>query len=222
MTPAADGTDRDVDRQSRRLPHGEAACLLSLSPPKAGLLIVLAAVVWQGLGTSWVGATVPPRLSTFTTAAAFFIAAVVAGLSYLTRNRKHGRAAHPMTVREILQVNAVTTGAFGAFYVAATLIPPTAASVLETGIGPFVVAVVMGLTAGNVGRRLRQPATVLAVCLVVTGIALTVLPTHSSGGMVALGIGLTVLAGSCAVGVLLTSHALSSRGVTALWADPVS
>jgi len=34
MTPAADGTDRDVDRQSRRLPHGEAACLLSLSPPR--------------------------------------------------------------------------------------------------------------------------------------------------------------------------------------------
>lgn len=181
-----------------------------------GLLLVVMAVLWQGLGTAVVGVTVRPELSTFTTFAAFLTAAVLAGGIFFIHRRATPTSSSGLRFRDVAIINLVTAGAFSAFYVAATMIPPTAASVLETGLGPFLVVLAAGITVGNRTRQLLQPGLILLISVAIAYVAITSAPHPGSSGMTALGLILSVLAGCCAAGVLLTSHHLSTRGVTAL------
>lgn len=134
----------------------------------AGAVIVVIAVLWQGIGTAIVGVSVAPQLSTFTTFTtftAFLIAAIISTIGYLVVRNKRQRSlnvddselaeqsvgAHgsrpSQAVKIAVGLNLFTAGAFCLFYISTTLIQPTAASVIETGIGPFVVAVVVAVAA---------------------------------------------------------------------------
>lgn len=110
-----------------------------------GILLVALAVIWQGLGTAVVGERVRPELSTFTTFTAFFAASVAASGVFAVKRKMNSATYIKLPLRDIISINSVTAGAFGAFYVAATLIPSTAASVIETGLGPFVISLIIYL-----------------------------------------------------------------------------
>lgn len=56
-------------------------------------------------------------------------------------------ATKSQRVKSALALYLFSAGAFCLFYISATMIQPTAASVIETGVGPFVVAVLLALTA---------------------------------------------------------------------------
>ena len=176
-----------------------------------GAVIVAIAVAWQGAGTAVVGTTVPAQLSTFATFVAFLAAALLSLAGRTLVRRRDPALAPPRQIRrgDVVILNLVTAGAFSTFYVAATLVPPTAASVLETGIGPLAIAVVA--VAGSQARTgtLRQPAVVAGICLVVAALSLSTSELTRGPGETALGIALCVVAGCCAVGVLLSSHRLS-------------
>lgn len=181
-----------------------------------GLLIVVVAVIWQGTGTAVVGATVPPALATFTTFGAFLAAAALAATVFVLRRRRAPTLVPKLSRREMTRLNLYTAGAFGAFYVAATLIPPTAASVIETGVGPLSVALAAGAAVGRRRGALFHPALVLAISVAVAWFALGGASRSESTMMMTLGIVLSAAAGCCAAGVLLSSHRLSARGVGAL------
>jgi drug/metabolite transporter (DMT)-like permease len=187
-----------------------------MSGQRKGLLLVIVAVLLQGLGTSVVGAAVRPELSTFTTFAAFLTAAVFAGIAFGVSHQMRPTSSAKLGLRDIIIVNLVTAGAFSAFYVAAILIPPTAASVLETGLGPFVVALATGLAVGRRGRQLLGPGLVLFISFAIAYVAITSDFDGDASETTILGLILSVISGCCAAGVLLTSHRLSARGVTAL------
>lgn len=187
-----------------------------ISGHRKGLLLVIVAVLLQGLGTSVVGVAVRPELSTFTTFAAFLTAAVFAGIAFGVRHQMRPTSSAKLGLRDIVIVNLVTAGAFSAFYVAATLISPTAASVLETGLGPFVVALATGLTLGRRGRQLLRPSLVLFISCSIAYVAITSDSDRDASETTVLGLILSVLSGCCAAGALLTSHRLSAHGVTAL------
>lgn len=187
-----------------------------ISGHRKGLLLVIVAVLLQGLGTSVVGVAVRPELSTFTTFAAFLTAAVFAGIAFGVRHQTRATTSVKLGLRDIITVNLVTAGAFSAFFVAATLIPPTAASVLETGLGPFVVALATGLAVGQRGRQLLRPGLVLFLSFTIAYVAVTSDSDRDASATIILGLILSVTSGCCAAGVLLTSHRLSARGVTAL------
>ncbi|WP_431791918.1 EamA family transporter [Kocuria palustris] len=189
----------------------------TLSRQTKGTVLVALAVLWQGVGTAVVGATVPPELSTFTTFAAFLTAAALAGAAFTWRRRGTSavvRKTPRLPLRDVVVINLLTAGAFSAFYVAATLIPPTAASVIETGLGPVAVSVAL-MFSGAAGRaRFAHPLVVLGVSAGVAYLVMSLAGSHTDA--TAVGIALSVLAGCCAAGVLLNSSRLSGRGVTAL------
>ncbi|MBF4603454.1 hypothetical protein [Curtobacterium sp. VKM Ac-2884] len=177
-------------------------------------MVVAVAVVWQGIGTAVVGSTISPALSTFTTAVAFFGAASIALLVLVTREHGRFRPRERPTFREALVMNAVTAGAFGAFYIATTLIPSTAASVIETGLGPLIIVLILVRNGGRRAHGLVVPGLVILAAIVIAWIALHD-DEEASGSGVVLGVALSILAGACAAGVLLSSHRIAGRGVSA-------
>lgn|GEM_PF-1459378 len=182
----------------------------------AGAAIVAVAVIWQGIGTALVSHTISPALGTFSTFTAFLLAAGIGVVAKAVTTRQTTAAAGPaprMSRSEILVLNLVTAGAFACFYVAATLVPATAASVIETGLGPIAVALAM-LSGTNKTRALLHPTIVLlaagAVAVSVFAVA-TVEPALRITGIL-----LSTIAGACAAGVLLISRRLAGRGIDAL------
>ncbi|WP_026820846.1 hypothetical protein [Arthrobacter castelli] len=177
----------------------------------AGVLIVLTAVIWQGVGTAVVGLTVGPSESTVVTFAAFATAALISAAARLTTRGIGDKSTAPkMSWREVLLLNLVTVGAFGTFYVAATLVPPTAASVTEFSIAPLLVA----LLSGAPRRQFIQPILILTIAAII--VTLTISGTTAEPGPTSAGIALAVVAGAGAAGVLLTSRHLTQRGFSAL------
>lgn len=213
-----------------------------------GALIVALAVLWQGAGTGVVGHVITPQLATFTTATAFATAALVGVTAWMRRRRSSAGMAPDLKAlvskvgaKQLVTLNVVTGGAFGLFYIAATLVPPTAASVLEVGIGPAVV-----IAATPYGRQ-RLGAwffPVVTLALAVVTALLAIRASESGIGPALLGSGLSSLAGACAAAVLLTSRKLADAGLNvweisavrfhlvwvlgfalaapAMWYDPVS
>lgn len=169
------------------------------------------AVLWQGIGTALVGAKVPPQLSTFATFAAFFIAAAVSMAAYLVfshRRTKGANDAKPvMKISTIASLNLYTAGAFCLFYVSTTLMQPTAASVIETGVGPFIIALIIAFNARAISGSLIPATAVLALAL-----AFFFLGNHNSSAHSFLGFALAVGAGVSAVGVLYSSRNATKYG----------
>lgn len=175
------------------------------------------AVLWQGLGTAIIGEAVPPELSTFTTFTAFLTAAVAASTVYFCgRAKLRGVTYQPvrLSLRDIMGINILTAGAFGAFYIAATLIAPTAASVIETGLGPVIVSIILMFGTTTERAPLKQPLVVMALSAALAGLVLNTSGKPSEHAI--LGVALSLLAGCCAAGVLLSSSRLAARGITAL------
>lgn len=183
-----------------------------MSRSTAGALIIAVAVLWQGVGTAVVGHRVEAELSTFTTFAAFFIAAVISSAGFAMRKSGKSSALGLLKsargIKIALALNLFTAGAFCLFYVSATLIPPTAASVIETGIGPLVVAVFVAFAARRFSKSLIPP-------LVIVGLALGYFflgDVVASSGIV-VGFVLAIAAGMSAVGVLYSSQWASQLGL---------
>ncbi|WP_125778222.1 hypothetical protein [Antribacter gilvus] len=185
----------------------------------AGVLVVAAAVVWQGVGTAIVGSTVTPSLATFATFVAF-AAAAAAAMAARTGIRARSGSPVPgsarMSLRDAVWINVATAGAFVSFYVAVTLVPPTASSVIETGVGPFAVTVLAVLRGGQTARSLAWPVFVLAACAGVAVLSVGGAQPPGSVGQTVLGVALSVLAGACAVGILLASHRFARSGLGAV------
>ncbi|MEZ2371411.1 EamA family transporter [Arthrobacter sp. RCC_34] len=182
----------------------------------AGAAVVAVAVIWQGIGTALVSHTISPALGTYSTFTAFLLAALIGVIAKVTSAKRTPSGAGEalrMSRAEVIVLNLVTAGAFACFYVAATLIPATAASVIETGLGPIAVAMAL-LGTTRKPRTLLHPTIVLlaaaAVAVAVFGVA-TVDP-----GLKIAGILLSTIAGACAAGVLLISRRLAGRGIDAL------
>lgn len=190
------------------------------TPATVGAVVVGVAVLWQGVGTALVSHTITPALGTFSTFTAFLVAGLL-GMTAKALSTRRGRAAPGampgttarMTRSEALILNLVTAGAFACFYVAATLIPATAASVIETGLGPLAIALALLSTHGRM-RTLAHPALVLLAASAVTVSVFAV--DDADPGLRIAGILLSAVAGVCAAGVLLTSRRLAGRGVDAL------
>lgn len=184
---------------------------------RRGTVIVTVAVLWQGLGTSVVGAVTAPELATFTTFVAFLAAAVIAAAAAHRARRAQRSPSSIVTpglsAREVVVLNVVTAGAFSAFYIAAALVPPTVASVVETGVGPFAVGFML-LLARRPAPGMRQASLVLAIAAAVAWTGMRSFGNDT--GHDVLGLSLSVLAGGCAAAVLLTSSSLARRGTTAL------
>lgn len=187
-----------------------------------GAVIVAVAVIWQGIGTAVVGMWVAPELSTFTTFSAFLIAAVLSTIGYYAvKQRKAGvhtqndaDAPGPtksQRIKSALALNLFSAGAFCLFYISATLVQPTAASVIETGIGPFVVAVLLALTAKRFNRTLIPTFAIVALAF-----AFFFIGDVSATGETYAGVLLAVGAGISAVGVLYSSRWASSQGLGVL------
>lgn len=212
-------------RAAAEAPSGHASTGTSTTPVSReglGALVVALAVLWQGIGTGVVGHVVAPEHSVLTTATAFLVAAVVGVAGWqLDGLRRGGRPrAAPLLarigLRDLLLVNGVTAGAFGLFYIAATLIAPTAASVLEVGIGPVVVLLVTWRAVRHRAAAWIHPLLVLAL----SGATATLILVEASraggdAGRLLLGTLLCLAAGVCAVGVLLVSKTMASRGILA-------
>lgn len=181
-----------------------------------GLAVVSAAVLWQGIGTAVVGRFVEPELGTFTTFTAFLSASMIALLlSRFSDARRSGKnAANSLKPVDWLKLNLVTAGAFACFYVSATMIPATAASVIETGLGPIAVALTMFLFHRGVSARtLLHPMAVLLAAAAAAWFVFAAQKADNS--YLVLGIGLSTAAGLCATGVLLVSRQLAERGISA-------
>lgn len=183
-----------------------------MSRSTAGAFIIAVAVLWQGIGTAVVGHRVEAELSTFTTFAAFFIAAIISSAGFAMRKSGKSSALGLLKsargIKIALALNLFTAGAFCLFYVSATLIPPTAASVIETGIGPLVVAVFVAFAARRLSKSLIPP-------LVIVGLALGYFflgDVDASSGTV-VGFVLAIAAGMSAVGVLYSSQWASQLGL---------
>lgn len=178
----------------------------------AGAFIIAVAVLWQGIGTAVVGHRVQAELSTFTTFSAFFIAAVVSSAVFAVRKPGKGSALGLLRstrgIKIAVALNLFTAGAFCLFYVAATLIPPTAASVIETGIGPLVVAVFLAFAARRLSTSLIPPLVIVALAL-----AYFFLGDVDASGGTTLGFLLAIAAGMSAVGVLYSSQWASNLGL---------
>ena len=188
-----------------------------IQPNKAGVgaAIVALAVLWQGIGTAIVGSEVDPGLSTFATFSAFLIAAIVSTVVYLAFYRRKYRATDaqhpPMTLTTVASLNLFTAGAFCLFYISTTLMQPTAASVIETGVGPFIIAAIMAWSA----RRLSS-SLVSATAVVVLALCFFFLGTGSSSPQSYMGFTLAVAAGISAVGVLYSSRLATEQGHSVL------
>ncbi|NWO17702.1 MAG: hypothetical protein HLX46_12975 [Corynebacterium sp.] len=135
----------------------------------AGALIIAVAVLWQGIGTAVVGHRVEAELSTFTTFATFFIAAIISSAGFAMRKAGKSSALGLLKsargIKIALALNLFTAGTFCLFYVSATLIPPTAASVIETGIGPLVVALFVAFAARRFSKSLIPPLVIVVLAL---------------------------------------------------------
>ncbi|KQB83711.1 hypothetical protein [Corynebacterium oculi] len=176
-----------------------------------GAIIVAIAVLWQGIGTAIVGAKVEPEISTFITFSAFLIAAVISTVFYVAFYCKKSRETRvwrrPMKMATIVSLNLFTAGAFCLFYVSTTLIQTTAASVIETGIGPFIVAMITAWKARRFSSSLLSTlgVVVLALCFFFLG-------TEGISSQSYLGFALAVGAGISAVGVLHSSRWAVEQG----------
>lgn len=181
---------------------------------KIGTLIVAVAVIWQGIGTSIVGKLVDPSHSTFLTFSAFLTAAGISLLTYLFTRKRNSSTPRPwMSWKTALSLNVFTAGAFCLFYISATMVPPAAASVIETGIGPLIVALIMVKMAKNATALKTLLTPVLVVLLAFIFVALQ--DIHYDP-LTTVGILLAVLAGSSAVGVLYSSQAAVREGAGVL------
>lgn len=187
-----------------------------------GAVIVAVAVIWQGIGTAVVGMQVAPELSTFTTFSAFLIAAVLSTIGFLAVKQRNSSATtgnevgaqsttRSQRIKSALALNLFSAGAFCLFYISATMIQPTAASVIETGIGPFVVAVLLALTAKRFNSTLIPTFAIVALAFAFFFIG-DVSATRETYAGVLLAIG----AGVSAVGVLYSSRWASSQGLGVL------
>lgn len=177
-----------------------------------GTFIIAVAVLWQGVGTAVVGHRVEAELSTFTTFAAFFIAAIISSAGFAMRKSGKSSALGLLKsargIKIALALNLFTAGAFCLFYVSATLIPPTAASVIETSIGPLVVAVFVAFAARRLNKSLIPPLVIVVLAL---GYFFLGDVDASSGTVV--GFLLAIAAGMSAVGVLYSSQWASQLGL---------
>ncbi|MDN5903686.1 EamA family transporter [Corynebacterium casei] len=187
-----------------------------------GAVIVAVAVIWQGIGTAVVGMRVAPDLSTFTTFSAFLIAAVLSTIGYFAvKHRKQNAnservveapsATKSQRVKSALALNLFSAGAFCLFYISATMIQPTAASVIETGVGPFVVAVLLALTAKRFNSTLIPTFAIVALAFAFFFIGDVSATSETYAGVL-----LAVGAGISAVGVLYSSRWASSQGLGVL------
>lgn len=194
-------------------PTGAASRKLRL----IGVAVVAIAVIWQGVGTAVVSHSVPASLGPFATFVAFAAAAGIAVASAALRCKQRGPASHvqqPLSRREFVSLNLVTAGAFACFYIGATLIPATAASVIETGIGPLAVALALSRSTPGRKRDLVHPLVLLGTAAA-AAIAVFVAESFDPVRIVS-GIALSITAGTCAAGIILLSRKLAARNTSAL------
>lgn len=169
-----------------------------------------------------IGQWVPTRLATLTTFFAFFFATIVSLTIVRVRTVADRSAARPLPLGLAILLNLATAGAFVSFYLAVTMIPATAATVTDVGIGPVLVVLVLFFQRQVTSRSLVQPVLVFsaAVCVVIVILSEVeeALPAelYGDGLSVFLGLLLSLLAGICAVGVLFLSKHLAARNYDSL------
>lgn len=183
--------------------------------PSSPTLIVAAAVFGQGVGTAFIGYLVAPTEAPFVALIANVFCMLVPVI-YLCFRREHRRAPRTkQTFALIIGINVSTAAAFILYYIAVTLISPSASTVLEAGIGPLVL-----LVAGAVGIGSRasvfQAAITIALTLIVAGTAMYLLffDAEMNDSEQWLGAAFSVAAGIGSVSSVLLSRSLARRGLS--------
>jgi drug/metabolite transporter (DMT)-like permease len=191
--------------------------LLNSGNRSSAIAIVSVATLWQAIGTVIVSVSITPQTSLLVTFVAFLAAAIIS-LALLGRKGRLSTLASKLRSRRALAylvaMNVVTALVFVSFYTAITLISPTAASVLDAGMGPAVVVIAMF-------SRNRRPGRVgaIVVPLVILGLSLAIALVDIAGraGSFATVVGLCLasLTGICGASIVLLSRKLASLGFDA-------
>ena len=174
-----------------------------------GSLIVFISVLWQGIGTATIGIRLDANLSSLSTFFAYFLASFVSviWICFVKHKKKTTAKDRNPSVSTMVAMNLSTAGAFSLFYLAATILPPATASVLETSLGPFLVAVLM-MRKGD--ARLKNVAITSSVFILAL-IYFMLNPANelreSLWGLI-----LSIMSGVSAVGVIYSSKSAFSQG----------
>lgn len=172
-----------------------------------GVYIVAIAIVWQGIGTAFIGRNVLPAHSTFITFIAFLAAAIIPlGImsARVLARYPHSPREHKtllVSLISLIWLNLYTAGAFCIFYIAATLVAPSVASVVETGVGPALVAAIMFVQKEGTAKKMVTPLIIIALTILFVAGSTSAAHKHAVLGLV-----LSAVAGSCAVGVLYSTR----------------
>ncbi|GAB78973.1 hypothetical protein SAMN05421595_0189 [Austwickia chelonae] len=175
------------------------------------VLVVVTAVILQGVGASFVGNTISPKMSAFTVFVAFAVAEMLGAASRLgTLQPKH-----QATFRNICLINVYTAGAFVLLYLSMTLTLPTAASVVETAVAP----VLFGLSSR--GRRSALPS--VSLYLIAVAVVAFLVLSASTGSPFRTAAGLLVAAGAglCALGVIRVGRRLGKQGCSTWYINSI-
>ncbi|MGW0931845.1 hypothetical protein [Streptomyces sp. NPDC002644] len=182
------------------------------------VLCVVASVLLQAGVYGFVSGTLGPGDSLALSCAGFASAAVLFNVVLLARRLRGAAGVATPAERApglLLALNAATAATFLSFYACLTWVPATAATGVETAVGPVVLAL-LGL-AGRAPRATARGwcAAGLLVCLGVA-VAHRLTADAAFGPGLAAGLALVVVAGCGAPVIALISAELGRRGI-----DPV-
>lgn len=183
--------------------------------PSSPTIIVAAAVFGQGVGTAFIGYLVVPTEAPFVALIANVFCMLVPVIYLCIRRERRRVPRTKQTFALIVGINISTAAAFVLYYIAVTLISPSASTVIEAGIGPLVL-----LVAGAVGIGSRIPVfqavITIALSVIVAGTAIYLLffDAERNDSEQWVGAAFSVAAGIGSVSSVLLSRSLARRGLS--------
>lgn len=116
----------------------------------------------QGVGTAFVGHVVPPNEATFVTLVANGFSLLIPLVTVVFTKKLSTIRWEWRSVGLLLVLNVSTTATFVSYYVAVTLIAPSASTVLEAGVGPLAL---FALGLAGFAERAPRVSVVVSVAL---------------------------------------------------------
>lgn len=131
------------------------------SAPAVTLFVALMTLA-QGVGTAFVGHVVQPNEATFVTLVANGFSMLIPLATVVFTKKLSTIRWDRRTVGLYLVLNMATTATFVSYYVAVTLIAPSASTVLEAGVGPLAL---FALGLAGFAQRAPRVSVIVSVAL---------------------------------------------------------
>jgi drug/metabolite transporter (DMT)-like permease len=125
-------------------------------------LFVAVMTLAQGVGTAFVGHVVQPNEATFVTLVANGFSMLIPLATVIVTKKLSTIRWEPRTVGLLLVLNVATAATFISYYVAVTLIAPSASTVLEAGVGPLAL---FALGLAGFAQRAPRVSVIVSVAL---------------------------------------------------------